>query len=260
MPTTYAHDRFGREVYEQLPANLKKIIRENKKLYLIGLHGPDIFFYYHPFSKNRVSDYGTFLHEQTASVLFEDEVKKYQQSPSEAMEAYLLGFACHYLLDSTCHPYIGKFVDYTGISHAKIETSLDQYFMLEDGLDPLVYRPASPICPHTDGNKVIHRCFPEIGETEIVECLKGMKLWTRITICRSSAVRSLLLGAMKLVGCYDSMGGRVMPGRPQKECEAGTRNLVHERALAEAPQELVKLDEVLHGNGTLSPRFDHNFD
>ena len=73
MPTTYAHDRFGREVYEQLPANLKKIIRENKKLYLIGLHGPDIFFYYHPFSKNRVSDYGTFLHEQTASVLFEDE-------------------------------------------------------------------------------------------------------------------------------------------------------------------------------------------
>ena len=262
MPTTYAHDRFGREVYEQLPANLKKIIRENKKLYLIGLHGPDIFFYYHPFSKNRVSDYGTFLHEQTASVLFEDEVKKYQQSPSEAMEAYLLGFACHYLLDSTCHPYIGKFVDHTGISHAKIETSLDQYFMLEDGLEPLVYRPASPICPHTDGNKVIHRCFPEIGETEIVECLKGMKLWTRITICRSSAVRSLLLGAMKLVGCYDSMGGRVMPGRPQKECEAGTRNLVHlyERALAEAPQELVKLDEVLHGNGTLSPRFDHNFD
>lgn len=95
MPTTYAHDRFGREVYEQLPANLKKIIRENKKLYLIGLHGPDIFFYYHPFSKNRVSDYGTLLHEQTASVLFEDEVKKYQQSPSEAMEAYLLGFACH---------------------------------------------------------------------------------------------------------------------------------------------------------------------
>ena len=113
-----------------------------------------------------------------------------------------------------------------------------------------------------DGNKVIHRCFPEIGETEIVECLKGMKLWTRITICRSSAVRSLLLGAMKLVGCYDSMVGRVMPVRPQKECEAGTRNLVHlyERALAEAPQELVKLDEVLHGNGTLSPRFDHNFD
>ena len=209
-----------------------------------------------------MSDYGTLLHEQTASVLFEDEVKKYQQSPSEAMEAYLLGFACHYLLDSTCHPYIGKFVDHTGISHAKIETSLDQYFMLEDGSIrsyTVRHRRSARTPTATRSSTAV---FPEIGETEIVECLKGMKLWTRITICRSSAVRSLLLGVMKLVGCYDSMGGRVMPGRPQKECEAGTRNLVHlyERALAEAPQELVKLDEVLHGNGTLSPRFDHNFD
>lgn len=44
MPTTYAHDRFGREVYEQLPANLKKDHSRKQKLYLIGLHGPDIFF------------------------------------------------------------------------------------------------------------------------------------------------------------------------------------------------------------------------
>ena len=167
MPTTYAHDRFGREVYEQLPANLKKIIRENKKLYLIGLHGPDIFFYYHPFSKNCVSDYGTFLHEQTASVLFEDEVKKYQQRSVRGDGSVSVRLCCHYLLDSTCHPYIGKFVDHTGISHAKIETSLDQYFMLEDGLDPLVYRPASPICPHTDGNKVIHRCFRKSGKQKL---------------------------------------------------------------------------------------------
>ncbi len=97
---------------------MKKIIR-NKKLYLIGLHGPDIFFITVR-SRNTVCLITErFCHEQTASVLFEDEVKKYQQSPSEAMEAYLLGFACHYLLDSTCHPYIGKFVDHTGISHAK---------------------------------------------------------------------------------------------------------------------------------------------
>ena len=43
-----------------------------------------------------------------------------------------------------------------------------------------------------------------------------------------------------------------------EKCES--EGILYERALAEAPQELVKLDEVLHGNGTLSPRFDHNFD
>ena len=44
MPTTYAHDRFGREVWKKLPKDLKETIRKHKKLYLIGLHGPDIFF------------------------------------------------------------------------------------------------------------------------------------------------------------------------------------------------------------------------
>lgn len=262
MPTTYAHDRFGKEVYRQLPGELKRIIRENKKIYLIGLHGPDLFFYYHPFTKNRISEYGSFLHEQKASILFEDEIKKYQECPSDAMEAYLLGFACHYLLDSTCHPYIEKFVDHTGISHARIETSLDQYLMLEDHLDPLSYHPAAPICPHTAGNRVIHQCFPEVSEAEIVECLKGMKFYTRITICRHSAVRNFLLAMMRLAGCYDSMAGRVMPGKPEKECSTGTKNLIllYQRALEEAPGELIKLDQVLRGNGVLSSKFAHNFE
>lgn len=74
MPTTYAHDRFGREVYEQLPVNLKRSFEKTKIVsdrtaragYLLLL--PSVL-------ENRVSDYGTFLHEQTASVLFEDEVK-----------------------------------------------------------------------------------------------------------------------------------------------------------------------------------------
>ena len=46
MPTTYAHDLFGQKVYRQMPEEVKKVIRENGELYRIGLHGPDIFFYY----------------------------------------------------------------------------------------------------------------------------------------------------------------------------------------------------------------------
>ena len=49
MPTTYTHDLFGKEVFKKLPDNLKDVIRKSKSLYLIGLHGPDIFFYYKPF-------------------------------------------------------------------------------------------------------------------------------------------------------------------------------------------------------------------
>lgn len=42
MPSTYAHYRFGQEVLKELPNDIKKIIIENKELYDIGLHGPDL--------------------------------------------------------------------------------------------------------------------------------------------------------------------------------------------------------------------------
>lgn len=58
MPTTYAHDLFGQKVYRQMPEEVKKVIRENGELYRIGLHGPDIFFYYFIF-KNHVSGVDT---------------------------------------------------------------------------------------------------------------------------------------------------------------------------------------------------------
>ena len=68
MPTTYAHDLFGQKVYRQLPDQVKEIIRKNGELYRIGLHGPDIFFYYFIF-KNHVSGVGYRMHKEKARAL-----------------------------------------------------------------------------------------------------------------------------------------------------------------------------------------------
>ena len=43
MPATYAHYRFGQEVRKDLPEKEKKIVEEFPELFMIGLHGPDIF-------------------------------------------------------------------------------------------------------------------------------------------------------------------------------------------------------------------------
>ena len=47
MPSTYAHRRFGADVLERLPAELQEKIAPYRELYDIGLHGPDLLFYYH---------------------------------------------------------------------------------------------------------------------------------------------------------------------------------------------------------------------
>lgn len=70
MPTTYAHDAFGKIVYQKLPEEMKQIIGNERTAYLIGLHGPDILFYNRPFCKNPISQKGHEMHEELASVFF----------------------------------------------------------------------------------------------------------------------------------------------------------------------------------------------
>ena len=47
MPSTYAHRRFGANVLDHLPAPLREKLEAHRELYDIGLHGPDLLFYYH---------------------------------------------------------------------------------------------------------------------------------------------------------------------------------------------------------------------
>ena len=46
MPSTYAHRRFGANVLEHLPDEVRVQLEMNRELYDIGLHGPDLLFYY----------------------------------------------------------------------------------------------------------------------------------------------------------------------------------------------------------------------
>ena len=69
MPTTYTHDYFGKKVYQKLPEEMKRVIRENGELYRIGLHGPDILFYY-MVSKNPVTQFGINMHREKGRAFF----------------------------------------------------------------------------------------------------------------------------------------------------------------------------------------------
>ena len=116
MPTTYAHDLFGREVYRRLPSDMKGLIRRHGDLYRIGLHGPDILFYY-MVSKNPVTQFGIDMHREKAKAFFEEGMSQVRRNKDEALLAYLLGFGCHYMLDSACHPYVNRMAEEGVIPH-----------------------------------------------------------------------------------------------------------------------------------------------
>lgn len=75
MPSTYAHFRFGQQVYHRLPEKLRSQIQPYKNLFDIGLHGPDLLFYYRPLISNRINRIGYAMHNKSGYAVFPISVK-----------------------------------------------------------------------------------------------------------------------------------------------------------------------------------------
>lgn len=262
MPTTFTHDIFGKEVFHKLPDELKGVIRKGKQVYRIGLHGPDIFFYYRPLMKNKINQIGHDMHWENASVFFRKAAEEYQKSPEPCLAAYLLGFACHFVLDSTCHGYIWNYEKEKGVSHAEIETELDRYFLEREGKELFHYLPTDPLVPSKENAQVIARVFPAAGEKAVQSAVRSQKIYDGLLTCKGKWKEKIVLGGMKIFGCYGKMEGQVMRKNSNPVCRESTKTLIglYQQAVEDAVPVLENLYQALAGEGRLSPRFERNFE
>lgn len=136
MPANYAHYRFGVEVLKELPREVRCSINRYRDLYDVGLHGPDLFFYYDPVMKTRIGALGYKFHHQTGREFFSRVCKRHRLEPSEPMRAYLYGVLAHYALDRTCHPLIHRESALDDGKHVEIETEFDRFLLVKDGKVP----------------------------------------------------------------------------------------------------------------------------
>ena len=153
MPTTYTHDLFGKIVYKQLPEEIRKVIRKNGDLFRIGLHGPDILFY--DLTNLSVSSIGVEMHSIPAASFFLRGMSMVRARDDERLLAYLLGFGCHYLLDSVCHPYVEDMAKAKVITHTLLEKEFDRTLMLETNKNPYHFYPSDCIVPKVSYARVI---------------------------------------------------------------------------------------------------------
>ena len=108
MPAVYAHRRFGEKVLAACQNDeARTAIETYQDLFNIGLQGPDILFYYDPLRQNPYKAAGDALHDAPAAPFFEAGAAHVNGRPEgQALLSYLLGFLCHFVLDSECHSYI----------------------------------------------------------------------------------------------------------------------------------------------------------
>ncbi len=222
MPASYAHYRFGREVLALLPEALQSAVENHRELYDIGLHGPDIFFYYHPMWSNPVSHVGYAMHKEAGREVFRRFAVLWERGGREEAErAYLAGFLCHFALDSACHGYVGEMVA-LGVSHTLLESQLDRSLLVQDGLDPVKQDLVSHIHPGTANARVIARFFPQVTERQVEASLTGMLQGHHLLMAPNRPKRLLLDACISLIGKTESLGGMVMSEAPSNAC----RNMV----------------------------------
>mgnify|MGYP005773460497 FL=1 len=262
MPAVYAHYLFGKKVYKALPEAEKKMVRQGKDAFLIGLHGPDLLFYYRPFGKNRINQQGTRMHRELAAGFFEKGKEEYEKDHDPVLRAYLYGFLCHFILDSAWPPYISCYMEEHGLGHLEIETDFERYLFEKSGHDPLCYVPTHHLISRRHTREQISRMFENVTPKQIDVCIKMFRRIIAFFICASPVKRRILRTVSRVTGQDKELGGLIMDGIVHPGC-GESNDFLEERMEASvetAVQEIVNYSRVLEGKGLLSIRLYRDYE
>lgn len=264
MPSTYAHYRMGEQVRKHMSAGQKRVVGKGQslQLYRIGLHGPDIFFYYHPLLKSAVNRTGGQVHDRSGGEFFRHARQVVLRHPGDDRYlAYVYGVLNHFALDVTCHGYIAEKIAESGVSHGEIEVEFDRELMLRDGKDPVRQTLTNHILPSRENARVIAAFYPGITARQIESALRGMIVYNRLLLAPSRTYRRVLFSVLKLAGKYESLHGQVVNYHANPACADSTRKLLglYRIASGRAIDFLGEFDSYLREGKPLGALFSLNF-
>ena len=262
MPSTYAHYRLGRDVEKLLTGNTADIVKNNFSCFALGLHGPDLLFYYRPLTNNKTNAIGYAIHEHFASQFFKSAAETFKRrGQRDADEAYLLGFLCHFALDSEGHPVVNAEMKSKNISHTEIESAFDRYLLEGDGKNPFGTDLTSHIL--ADGkNADIAAAYLGVTEKKAKKALKSIKFYNGLLNSHKKTVRGTVTALLKISGMWNIMHGMMMPVEMLPVWNDGIAGL--EKAYGAAVQKAVRLienfDGYLAGKCALSAELNRDFE
>lgn len=242
MPSTYAHYRFGTQMLQGMPGDVRRTIQRFRQLFDVGLHGPDIFFYNSPLLKTSVGFLGAKYHEQTGEDFFTRVCRNLRLEPSEAGAAYLYGVLCHYCLDSLCHPYVRKSAEKGEVTHAQLETEFERYLLELDGKIPACSQDLSQHIRLTPGEcETVARFYPPASAGAIKRSVKDMANFTKLFAAPEGMRRQVLEKGVGIVA--KSYADMLMTEKPLPLCAPYLPELMekYEKAARRFPEMLTQL-------------------
>lgn len=257
MPANYAHHRFGTQALATLPADVRRPIQRFRRLYNIGLHGPDLFFYFNPFLKTATGALGNHFHSLSGREFFTQVCTRLHQHPSEAALAYLYGLLGHYCLDSACHPFVEEAATGAKFSHIELEVEFDRFLMNKDGMKPPHTQDLSSYFQITRGECItVSEFYPPATAANIHQCVQNITLSLKILATRHRKALETLLKPMPEVVAH-----QLMPQHPNHKCFHLDEALLehYQQALDRYPSLVEQLTAHLNYNAQLGEDFTATF-
>lgn len=230
MPAIFTHIQFGKEVVATLPPAFQDLKEKHPEVFYLGTQGPDVLFYHKPLKKknNPHRQKGWDLHAVAPEAFFlnaaqrlladaENRSKEGIFTPLSAEAAYVMGFLCHFTLDSLCHPYIDEHsVD--GLSHGKIESELDKYQFRKTG-KPIRGFNAANLFAKSEEAKRASAAILDVPEKNVERALKSMRFINAGFSHKCGFVHGFCHSALTLVGMNKKFGDMFLHKKDDPRCE-----------------------------------------
>lgn len=217
MPSNYAHYRFAAQMLQRLPGDVRRPVQRYRRLYDIGLHGPDIFYYYFPALKSSRSFLGIKFHEQTGKEFFQRICRAARMDGSEAALSCVYGIFCHYCLDSILSPVIRREAEASGVTALEMETEFDRFLLETDGkLPPHRQELTGHLKLLPQEADTVAKFYPPATGKMVLESLRAMRMTRRLLTAPEGGGRKLLEQSIRVGGRQTA--AMLMTTEPNPRC------------------------------------------
>ncbi|NLY82608.1 MAG: zinc dependent phospholipase C family protein [Clostridiales bacterium] len=228
MPAHYAHYYFGTKVISSASQEIKNIVNTNINTidsFMLGLHGPDILFFYKPYKRNPINTEGTLIHRAAGKDFFNRVLPYVKSNSSPENLSYLLGFMCHFMLDNACHPLVNEYMNKKDLSHSTVEMELDSYIIRIKGKDPLLINQLSHVQSNIVLGKIVSPFYKTTTPKTLCYSITSMKRILNILTSSSASKRNFAKQALKAFKQYESRGGMIVTSVPNPKSIDSSREL-----------------------------------
>lgn len=153
MPATYTHHLFTKDVFKSLDKKLQNKI-DVDTFNLFGKSFDALFFY-----KTKL---GSYMHTNFANLYFANTIKYIREHNlinEKAILSYLYGSICHYVLDSTIHPFVYYYGGKYDKNNKKTYKYRGKHDYIESMIDAILYKERNNKIMYK--NRVYAEVFPK---------------------------------------------------------------------------------------------------